>query len=457
MPDLNARLLDLLFGAAQSLLVAALTALVAFFFTKKYYSRVAFATKLKRYGFHSVRTSRPSERELRSLFAHSDRVRIVYVSGAGFLQGNFGIVEEALQKGKRIEILVSEKENRFLSDIEHLEKRARLRKKDTYIADEIDTIVRMVQELKRDNPEYARNLVLGHFGTEYRLPFIAGDYTYYNRGHHYRHAKVWLYVTLPPYRSSKSAILELKSDTRLDDESEDLDMIEMVDKHFEAILAKESPDEYWEKKKAEAAENMCAHAGGKRLLIECAAQHPLTESGEPGHEFAVRLDAAARLYLELTERGESVDIYVPGSLHAMNGVPDKCALAEAGCRYLEKKHGIPKKCLLGEAENARYKGDAGVYNSADECYVASRIFEDGDYRALYCVCSPYQTIRKTLLYYSFGVLPICYGIPAEDMFHDAYTEATVSLENLLYDDHTWQDESGWFYRQTRAERIPKGR
>ena len=64
--------------------------------------------------------------------------------------------------------------------------------------------------------------------------------------------------------------------------------------------------------------------------------------------------------------------------------------------------------------NRRYKGEQGVYNTADECFVASRIFFDGDYRRLHCVCSPNQIQRKKLFYIAFGVIPYAMrerGIP----------------------------------------------
>lgn len=60
--------------------------------------------------------------------------------------------------------------------------------------------------------------------------------------------------------------------------------------------------------------------------------------------------------------------------------------------------GIPEENIFGEDMNYKYKGNLGVYNSADECYVASEIYKNGRYADLYSICSPNQMLRKQLFY-----------------------------------------------------------
>ena len=150
----------------------------------------------------------------------------------------------------------------------------------------------------------------------------------------------------------------------------------------------------------------------KKILIEVAAQHPLREGKFPGEEYAKRLDIACELM------GEDVYIYLPGSLH----IPDKISLSEAGKEYLLKK-GVPEdRIIITEDE---------VYNSTDECKVASRILLENEFAELICICSPAQLMRKALSYISFGVYPSFRIASCEELFHSYVEEATRNIPILL--------------------------
>ena len=212
---------------------------------------------------------------------------------------------------------------------------------------------------------------------------------------------------------------------------------------------------YWEKKYEAARTNMATRAElYEDVLIEIAAQHPLHKRKVPGEEFRRRLDTAMELGAKYEEQGCNVIYYVPGSRHCHNNISDLVSLSKAGCDYLRRK-GIPEAQILGEDANQRYKGADGVYNSADECYVASRVFLEGEYERLICVCSPNQVFRKTLFYIEFGVLPQCYSVPADNMFHSALGEIFDCIPSVLYEDHSWQDPSRPAFQNPRAQRIPK--
>ena len=218
------------------------------------------------------------------------------------------------------------------------------------------------------------------------------------------------------------------------------------------MLTKEEAKEYWYEKQSLAQQTMEGHRECNGILIECASK-VLEDGLHPDFEFRARLNRTIELYHKLCQENEVVHIYVPGSLHKENGVSDQCTLSTAGRRYLIER-GIPDVIILGDRENEQYKGSEGVLNSADECFVASRIFFDGKYRELHCVCSPIQVTRKWFYYLEFGLIPLIHSVPvAESNIMDIVTEQLRGTENVIYNDHNAQshDSEVWIY--SRKERM----
>ena len=123
-----------------------------------------------------------------------------------------------------------------------------------------------------------------------------------------------------------------------------------------------------------------------------------------------------------------------------NGISDKISLSEAGKAFLIN-HGIPQDHIFGNEMNIKYKGDQGVYNSSDECYVASKIFEDNHYQNLHCVCSSGQMMRKALSYIRFGYVPDMHTVSCNTMYHNYIDEIFKNIPQLLKDDNALQGES----------------
>ena len=194
----------------------------------------------------------------------------------------------------------------------------------------------------------------------------------------------------------------------------------------------------WTKKFNDAKTFMESRKNGNRILIEVAAQHPLVDGEKPNEEFEKRLLFAIELFKQETKKGNYVEFYVPGSLHQYNGVPDKIELCEAGTKFLVD-NGIDKNLVHGHDLNEKYKGNLGVYNSADECYVASQYFKDNNFNLLYSVLSPAQMYRKTLFYIEFGVLPLNFTAPTSKTFHNYIEEMFTHIPNVLFEDNSWQE------------------
>lgn len=207
----------------------------------------------------------------------------------------------------------------------------------------------------------------------------------------------------------------------------------------------------WKELYKKAKENMKLKKGNTGVLIEVAAQHPLINGEKPNEEFEKRLILAIQIFNEKQKKGKDTYIYVPGSLHMDNEILDKISLSEAGKRYLVA-NGIDENKVYADDMNNRYKGEAGVYNSTDECYVASKIFEELSFGELNCVCSSGQMMRKMLSYIRFGYVPYMHTVSCDTMYHDYVDEIFKYIPILLEDEDALQGKS---YEAERLRKLRK--
>ena len=170
----------------------------------------------------------------------------------------------------------------------------------------------------------------------------------------------------------------------------------------------------------------------KKILIEVAAQHPLKEGKFPEEEYAKRLDIACELI------DEDTYIYLPGSLH----ISDEMPLSEAGKEYLLKK-GVPEDRIITTEDE--------VYNSTDECKVASRILLENEFAELIFICSPAQLMRKALSYISFGVYPSFKIASCDELFHSYVEEATRNIPILLNGGKELEREKERLYEERKLK------
>lgn len=411
-----------------------------------------------------------TKEEMISKFAQAKKVYIVSTTGAGLLKT---IKEEALIKAlgnnAEINIILPDRNSAFCQDVAEAECKQ-----------EGFNPVIAEQNRYRIEAEFVATIQYlneAYCLAEKKYPDGMGSITCYNSRSLLRQTIVllildnnrswgWINATMPPLRTTDTpsiAIWDTNVQKGLDKMvvrhceclmkiAEDRKATRVIDGKTSAEkLEKSNHEDYWINKMDLAINNMKDSMESSKILIEVAAQHPLDQGRYPNEEFQKRLDTAIRLSLEF-ER-ENVWFYVPGSRHKHNNVVDELSLSEAGKNYLLRQ-GIDESHIYADETNIKYKGDLGVYNSADESYVASRIFNDDSFGRLICVCSPYQTLRKSFYYMEFGLIAECYGVSANAMFHNPVSEYFESLYHTVIEDHSWQDKESETAIQSRKDRKP---
>jgi len=214
-------------------------------------------------------------------------------------------------------------------------------------------------------------------------------------------------------------------------------------------FTKDEADYYWKDRLQSSI-----HKETKNVLIEIAAIHPLID-GKPGLEFQEHLVQGIELYNIEKRKGNNPIIYIPGSLHYIinpeTKIPqvDEQPLSEAGKQFLIER-GIPECAIRANIINLDVKGEDGVYNSGDECYVATQIAKNENCGRILSVVSPVQLYRKALFYQEFGYNPEMYATGSEKTAHNYIGETFWSLYITYMNDQDWQ--TGFLSYLTRKER-----
>lgn len=198
----------------------------------------------------------------------------------------------------------------------------------------------------------------------------------------------------------------------------------------------------WQKYFVEAKNNtLSIKKKYDKILIEIAAQHPLVKGYFPNEEFSKRLLLGYQLYQDLEkENPGNVYFYIPGSLHKYNEKKDKISLAQAGENFLNEL-GIPRSKIYSDSANAKYTHENGVYNSVDECFVATEIVKNEHFKELHCVCSSGQMMRKVLIYIKLGLVPYMHTVSCDEMYHNYIYEIFNSIPQILKGETKEQEET----------------
>lgn len=178
-------------------------------------------------------------------------------------------------------------------------------------------------------------------------------------------------------------------------------------------------------------------------------------NGKPNLEFQEHLIQGIELYNIEKSKGNNPIMYIPGSLHyvinqdTQKPQVDEQPLSEAGKQFLIE-HGIPESAIRANTINLDIKGKDGVYNSGDECYVATQIAKNENCGRIISVVSPVQLYRKALFYQEFGYNPEIYATGSEKTAHNYIGEMFWSLYITYMNDQDWQ--VGFLSYLTRKER-----
>lgn len=220
----------------KSVSVAAISALIAFFLTKRYLSKIILANNFKNIGVGSFITEKPKKKELKKLFSEYKEICIMFVSGKGFFKEHFDIIKEAAENGTEFKLLIAKPKTLFLHNIEELEVQSGIREEGSHISDEIVRVTKQFVNIE-NGKQILKNISIRYFCDEYRSPIIICRN--HKNGDAYR-TDCFLYVTLTPYLSSKSAILRLYMDKKTENGG-NLNLVEMAETHFDAVWKKSEP------------------------------------------------------------------------------------------------------------------------------------------------------------------------------------------------------------------------
>lgn len=417
-----------------------------------------------------------SREKLRTWITQSTVLRMCYTTGRSFIVTNGDVLSDFVANGGNIQLLCCKPYSNELFDIQNIEEkiygdRQQIHREFTDVYSELINIYNMAKAKGTAHKNIGK-IEVGFLSTLLRSSFLIFENTSNNK------KTGWFTITLPPAKSRETVSFEIISN---DESVSSNNLILRTINHFNSIwnyaiskdevfligsqndalkdISDQNPKKYWEEKEKIAVFNTKKRKRNRKVLIEVAAQHPLTDGLYPNEEFAARLDMAILLYYEKKNKGYDAEIYVPGSLHLdYDGVPDDCSLSRAGCDYLVEK-GIPVDCIHGEDWNDYFdesRFHKGVYNSADECFIASQFFlkNEHEFKELYSICSPNQLMRKTLFYIEFGVIPLVVTVPQINMYHNFFNELFSSVTKVIESDHSWQGEFSEEAIRTRKERLP---
>ena len=433
----------------------------------------AILSYCENYGIKQFKNTSLTSDVLTQKLANSKRLYIISTTGVGMINtlDSVGYLKSALLSGCDIYFVLPNKSSQLCNDVAQIESPNEAKQHQKRLSSEFDNALKYLQSSVNSASSEAKANKTGKV-------FICCAYTLIRQTitlsvKNDDSVWGWMSVTIPPLRTNSGtpslefvgsvndntmaniALTHAESLVRVArDRGDIIELRPNTDPIEYFYLEKSNAEEYWQELFNKADYNMLSTLRSRKtgVLIEIAAQHPLID-GKPDEEFRMRLDSGAELYKREKAISPFVKIYVPGSLHKNNGILDAVSLTQAGREYL-LSIGIPDGDILGEAENNKYKGEDGVYNSADECFVASSIFLDGNYSKLYCVCSPNQMIRKQLFYFAFGVVPLFCTVPCENPAHNPIYELFEAVPGVIYNDHTWQSADSENAARSREDRKP---
>lgn len=426
----------------------------------------------KEFGICAIAKGSATPELLNKKIEQARHVKVFQTTGRGFFQTHIYQLAKMLRNNGTLQVLLPNPYSDFLEEVGRIEGRGTGNPISEEFHTTIDNIRKIWEEAHNFPCDTIGKIEIGCAHTMLRQTEIICIDKEDENDSNDKQIWCWVTMTMPPFRAGADSV-SLECQTT---KSGDMSLADMTNRSFNRSWAESKfkvefdgkqdipyfykeklcASAFWEEKVEVAKEfTRKARSDSQRsgILIEVAAQHPLEPNGTPGVEFSKRLDMGYELYRRNKAENIRCKFYVPGSLHMYNGVVDKVSLSESGRKYLIEK-GVPSEDIYGEDQNVKYRGMDGVYNSADECFVASQIWKNEGFSELICVCSPVQSMRKTAHYIAFGVFPSVLTCPSPELFHDYVYEMFTALPYVLYEDSDLDPKKSKLAREHRVNRKP---
>ena len=219
-------------SSLSSLVVALIIGGFTYLFKDKLLEQMRVSQEIKSYGFKGIAAMNThSTREIMDLCENAERLDLLFISGSQFFSNNEYILKLAMDRGTKIRFLCSQVYTPFLSDLEKLEIKKKLRKPGTNISSGIEDITKRYSKYIKEG-----KMEIRYYSTEYRLPFML----VYKDEKNVKITKAFLRVTLPPYnwKTNFALIGERETLKKLEDfktNKNEVDFISMMEDHFDCI------------------------------------------------------------------------------------------------------------------------------------------------------------------------------------------------------------------------------
>lgn len=220
---------SLIYEIIKALIITGTTALITYLICKHYAKYIKFAKQMKFYGFeHSVVIEQINYKKI---FTKADTIKMMYVSAYGFFNDleKIMLIENAAQRGAKMQFLFAKKNTCFIDDIEAIEQKYGIRAKDKRINDEADVVNLKLKEIIKKYPQ--AKIEIRYFSSEFRLPMVIADFKTKNGFK----TNGYLNITFPPARSQDHILL---SGTALENELEDKsnkNIVKIMNDHFNSV------------------------------------------------------------------------------------------------------------------------------------------------------------------------------------------------------------------------------
>jgi len=194
--------MDLLVGKALDIGVGIISGVIltaiVYLFVERYSQIIANYNRQKSFGIKRFIDGPGPGGELIQLFKNADTIRLCFVAGYEFWTKKHQLVEDALKRGAEIQLLMATERTEYLSELNAIEEKARLREGKKTIEAEIDELFKKPDGyLYKLITKYPDNFQVRQCKTLIRYVFFMGDFPK-RKMDLCATTKLWFNIYLPP-------------------------------------------------------------------------------------------------------------------------------------------------------------------------------------------------------------------------------------------------------------------